>query len=139
MSSRLDTYRNREVVFQGVVEQPDGTFIPNTNKVILDQQFINNYVYNVASNFIEDGSYIRLSHVTVGYDFSRLMKRLGGNNPIKGLKCSLTGRNLFLWTKYTGSDPQIMPTAARGSGQMGIDNFSVPSLRTFNFSVNVSF
>ena len=122
-----------------MVEQPDGSFIPNTTPVILDQQTINNYVYNVSSNFIEDGSYLRLSYVTVAYDFGRLMKKLGGNNPIKGLKCSLTGRNLFLLTKYTGSDPQVMPAAASGMGAMGIDNYSVPSLRSFNFNVNVSF
>ena len=135
----LQNYRNREAIFHGVVEQPDGSFIPNTTPVILDQQTINNYVYNVSSNFIEDGSYLRLSYVTVAYDFGRLMKKLGGNNPIKGLKCSLTGRNLFLLTKYTGSDPQVMPAAASGMGAMGIDNYSVPSLRSFNFNVNVSF
>lgn len=136
---QLQNYRNRQYIFNGVVEQPDGTYLPNTTPVILDQQFINNYIYNVASNFIEDGSYIRLSYVTVAYDFSKFMKKLGSKNPIKGLKCSLTGRNLFLWTKYTGSDPQVMPAAANGMGSMGMDNYSVPSLRTFNFNVNVSF
>lgn len=136
---QLKNYRNREYLFNGVVEQPDGTYAPNTKTVILDQQFINNYIYNVSSNFIEDGSYIRLSYVTLAYDFTRLMKKLGSRNPIKGLKCSLTGRNLFLWTKYTGSDPQIMAAASTGTGSMGIDNYSVPSLRTFNFNVNFTF
>lgn len=136
---QLTNYRNREVVFKGVVEQPDGTYVPNTTPVILDQRFINDYFYAVSSNFIEDGSYIRLSYVTLAYDFSNLMKKLGSRNPIKGLKCSLTGRNLFLWTKYTGCDPQVMPTASSGTGSMGIDNYSVPSLRTFNFNVNVTF
>ena len=91
-----------------MVEQADGTYVPNTKPIILDQQTISNYFNNVSSNFIEDGSYIRLSYVTVAYDFSKYMKKLGGSNPIKGLKCSLTGRNLFLLTKYTGSDPQFM-------------------------------
>ena len=106
---------------------------------ILDQTTFNNYIYNVSSNFIEDGSYLRMSYVTLAYDFSNLMKRLGSSNPIKGLKCSLTGRNLFLLTKYTGADPQVMPSASNGTGSMGIDNYSVPSLRSFNFNVNVTF
>lgn len=135
----LAKYRNREAVFKGVVAQGDGTYRPNTTPVIIDQQFVNNYFYNVSSNFVEDGSYIRLSYVTVSYDFSKLMKKLGSSNPIKGLKCSLTGRNLFLWTKYTGVDPQVMPDADRGTGSMGIDQYSVPSLRSFNFNVNVTF
>ena len=135
----LENYRNREAVFKGVVEQPDGSYVPNTKAIILDQQTISNYFYNVSSNFIEDGSYIRLSYVTIGYDFSKFMKKLGASNPVKGLKCSLTGRNLFLLTKYTGSDPQIMVSAGSGTGSMGIDQYSVPSLRTFNFNVNLTF
>ncbi len=135
----LVPYRNRKVVFKGVVDNGDGTYSPNTTPVILDQTTFNNYIYNVSSNFIEDGSYLRLSYVTLAYDFSNLMKRLGSANPIKGLKCSLTGRNLFLLTKYTGADPQVMPAASNGTGSMGIDNYSVPSLRSFNFNVNVTF
>lgn len=135
----LVPYRNRKVVFKGVVDNGDGTYSPNTTPVILDQTTFNNYIYNVSSNFIEDGSYLRMSYVTLTYDFSNLMKRLGSSNPIKGLKCSLTGRNLFLLTKYTGADPQVMPSASNGTGSMGIDNYSVPSLRSFNFNVNVTF
>lgn len=135
----LVPYRNRKVVFKGMVDNGDGTYRPNTTPVILDQTTFNNYIYNVSSNFIEDGSYLRMSYVTLAYDFSNLMKRLGSSNPIKGLKCSLTGRNLFLLTKYTGADPQVMPSASNGTGSMGIDNYSVPSLRSFNFNVNVTF
>lgn len=135
----LVPYRNRKVVFKGVVDNGDGTYSPNTTPVILDQTTFNNYIYNVSSNFIEDGSYLRMSYVTLAYDFSNLMKRLGSSNPIKGLKCSLTCRNLFLLTKYTGADPQVMPSASNGTGSMGIDNYSVPSLRSFNFNVNVTF
>lgn len=135
----LVPYRNRKVVFKGVVDNGDGTYRPNTTPVILDQTTFNNYIYNVSSNFIEDGSYLRMSYVTLAYDFSNLMKRLGSSNPIKGLKCSLTGRNLFLLTKYTGADPQVMPSASNGTGSMGIDSYSVPSLRSFNFNVNVTF
>ena len=139
MSQYIAKYRNHKVVFDGVVEQPDGTYVKNTTPVILDQQTYTNYIGAVGSNFIEDGSYIRLSYVTLTYDFSNLMRRLGSANPIKGLRASLTGRNLFLLTKYTGSDPQVMPGAVNGTGAMGIDNYSVPSLRSFNFNVTVNF
>lgn len=139
MDARLAKYRNHKVIFKGVVENADGSYTPNTTPVILDQSFINNYIYGVSSNFIEDGSYIRLSYVTLGYDFGNIMRRLGSHNPVKGLKLSLTGRNLFLLSKYSGVDPQVMPSATGGAGAMGIDNYSVPSMRSFNLNLNVTF
>ncbi len=137
--ARLAKYRNHKVIFNGVVDNGDGTYSPNTTPVILDQSTVNNYVYSVSSNFIEDGSYVRLSYVTLAYDFGNLMRRLGSRNPVKGLKLSFTGRNLLLLTKYSGADPQVMPTAAGGTGAMGIDNYSVPSMRSFNINLNVTF
>ncbi len=139
MSEYIAKYRNHKVVFDGVVQQPDGSWAKNTTPVILDSQTFTNYIYNVGSNFIEDGSYIRLSYVTLAYDFGNLMRKLGSSNPIKGLRASLTGRNLLLLTKYSGCDPQVMPGAENGSGAMGIDSYSVPSLRSFNLNVNVTF
>ena len=98
---------------------------------------MNNYFTSVSSNFIEDGSYIRLSYVTLGYDFTPYIAK---SSVIKDLKLTFTGRNLFLLTKYSGSDPQInvSPTSG-GSGGAGIDNFSVPNTRSFNFNVNITF
>lgn len=139
MDARSSKYRNHKVVFNGVVEQPDGSYAPNTTPVILDSSVITNYVYNVSSNFVEDGSYLRLSYVTAAYDFSDMMRRLGSRNPVKGLKLSFTARNLFLLTKYSGVDPQVMPGAVRGTGAMGIDNYSVPSMRSYNINLNVTF
>ena len=132
-----DKYRNREVVFNGVVKNADGTYSPNTTPIILDQTTVNKYFYPVSSNFIEDGSYIRLSYVTVGYDMSKLLSK---NSPVKGLNVSLTGRNLFLLTKYSGSDPQVQESgSANGSGTGGFDRYNVPNTRSFNLSLKATF
>lgn len=133
----LEFYRGRQVVWDGVVEQPDGTYVKNTTPIVLDNRTIINYYFNVSSNFIEDGSYIRLSYVTLGYDFSKLIKK---NSYINGLRCSLTGTNLFLLTKYSGSDPQInASTGEGGTGSMGIDSYPVPNTRGFNFTITANF
>lgn len=133
----LEFYRGRQVVWDGVVEQPDGTYVKNTTPIVLDNRTIINYYFNVSSNFIEDGSYIRLSYVTLGYDFSKLIKK---NSYINGLRCSLTGTNLFLLTKYSGSDPQInAETSEGGTGSMGIDSYPVPNTRGFNFTITANF
>ncbi len=136
MDALLTKYRSHEAVFKGVVKQADGTYAPNTTPIIIDSNFINNYFYAVSSNFIEDGSYIRLSYVTLAYDFTRFLSK---NCPIKGLKLSATGRNLFLLTKYTGTDPQILAGTGGGTGSAGIDNYNVPTTRSFNFSLSATF
>ena len=136
MENLLTKYRNHEVLIKGVVKQADGSYAPNTTPLILDSNFIGNYYNAVSSNFIEDGSYIRLSYVTVAYDFTRFLKK---TCPIKGLKVSATGRNLFLLTKYTGTDPQILAGTGGGTGSAGIDSYNVPTARSFNFSLSASF
>ena len=133
----LDKYRNREIVFNGVVANGDGTYRKNTTPVILDQNFINTYYFPVSSNFIEDGSYIRLSYVTIGYDLSKLLSK---GCPVKGLNVSVTGRNLFLLTKYSGSDPQVTESGSSyGSGSGGFDRYQVPNARSFNFNLKATF
>ena len=137
-----DKYRNREVVVNGVVASgvdADGNTIykKNTTPVILDTNFINTYFFPVSTNFIEDGSYIRLSYVTLGYDLSKLLKKDGA---VKGLNVSVTGRNLFLLTKYSGSDPQVQEgEVTNGSGSGGFDRYNVPNPRSFNVSLKATF
>ncbi len=135
-STMLEKYRGRWVVVEGVVLQDDGTYVPNTTAIQLDYETIINYFYNVSSNFVEDGSYIRLSYVTLTYDFSHMLRK----NFLQGLRVSLTGNNLFLLTKYTGSDPMCnASTSSGGTGSAGIDNYAVPSTRGINCTVSVSF
>lgn len=132
----LEDYRNRLVLIDGVVEQTDGSFRENDQPVVFDQQFYNNYVGPVGSNFVEDGSFFRLGYVTLGYDMSDIVKNIG----IKGLRFSLTGRNLFLISNYSGSDPVVNYTGTSGgTGTYGIDYLNVPNTRSFSFNLTADF
>ena len=137
----LEKYRGRQVVFDGVIETTDEAgnviYVPNTKPITLNQTTITNYFYNVSTNFIEDGSYLRLSYVTLGYDFAKLMKN---QNVLKGLKLNFTCNNVFLLTKYTGTDPVCnASTGQGGTGSAGIDNTPIPSTRSYNISLSASF
>ena len=138
----LEKYRGRQVVFDGVKEVTDANgkvvgYEPNTTPITMNQTTITNYFYNVSTNFIEDGSYIRLSYVTVGYDFAKLMKN---QKFFKGLKLNFTCNNVFLLTKYTGTDPVCnASTSAKGTGSAGVDDSPVPSTRSYNISLSASF
>ena len=137
----LEKYRGRQVVFDGVFETTDEAgnviYVPNTKPITLNQTTITNYFYNVSTNFIEDGTYLRLSYVTLGYDFAKLMKN---QKFFKGLKLNFTCNNVFLLTKYTGTDPVCnASTGQGGTGSAGIDNTPVPSTRSYNISLSASF
>jgi hypothetical protein len=140
--SILEKYRGRQVVFDGVKEvlDADGNVVgyeQNTTPITLNQTTITNYFYNVSTNFVEDGSYIRLSYVTLGYDFAKLMKN---QKFFKGLKLNFTCNNVFLLTKYTGTDPVCnASTSAKGTGSAGIDDSPIPSTRSYNISLSASF
>ena len=138
----LEKYRGRQVVFNGVKEVVDAEgkvvdYAQNTTPITLNQTTITNYFYNVSTNFIEDGSYLRLSYVTLGYDFAKLMKN---QKVLKGLKLNFTCNNVFVLTKYTGSDPVCnASTGQGGTGSAGIDNSPIPSTRSYNISLSASF
>lgn len=137
----LEKYRGRQVVFEGVTEHTDAAgnvyYEQNVVPITLDATTIINYFYQVSSNFVEDGSYIRLSYVTLGYDFAKLFPN---KNICKSLKVNFTANNLFLLTKYTGSDPMCnASTSSGGTGSAGIDNTPTPNSRSYNLSVAVSF
>ena len=140
--SILEKYRGRQVVFNGVKEITDAEgkvigYEDNKTPITLNQTTITNYFYNVSTNFIEDGSYIRLSYVTLGYDFAKLMKN---QKFFKGLKLNFTCNNVFLLTKYTGTDPVCnASTSAKGTGSAGVDDSPIPSTRSYNISLSASF
>lgn len=135
-AKNMETYRNRQILVEGVVEQPDGTYAPNTVPVIFDQAFYINYFAPVGSNFIEDGSLMRIGYATLAYNAGNLAEKIG----IKGLNFSVTGRNLLLLTNYSGSDPVVNYTGSSGgTGTFGIDYLGIPNTRSFTFNVSATF
>lgn len=135
-SKMLEKYRGRQIVVDGVVQQPDGSYEPNTTPISLDNPTIINYFYAVSSNFVEDGSYIRLSYLTMNYDLSEYVRK----TPFTSLRFTVTGNNLFLLTRYTGADPSLnADTGAGGTGSAGIDNYAVPNTRSINFGITATF
>lgn len=63
------------------------------------------------SYYLEDGSYLKLDNVTVGYTF-----RFKENKYIQSLRLYATGQNLFTITKYSGQDPEVNTTDVWGAG-----------------------
>ena len=84
---------------------------------------------------IEDGSFLRLGSLSLGYNFpSSWLKKSG----ISNAKLYVSGQNLFVITKYTGFDPE---TNQSGQNNIlrGIDSDSYPNSRSFLVGINLSF
>ena len=83
-----------------------------------------------SDRYLERGDYLRLSALTLGYNFGSV------NNYIKGLRLYATCNNLLTITNYKGIDPEI----SLGGMEPGIDNRQTyPRTRTFMFGINVNF
>ncbi|MDR0510066.1 MAG: TonB-dependent receptor [Rikenellaceae bacterium] len=84
--------------------------------------------------YIEDGSYLKLRSVTLGYT---LPKFYGVNN----LRVYVSGNNLLTFTKYSGFDPEVNSFDSYGSSSAfrGIDGGGYPQARSFIFGVNLNF
>jgi len=88
-----------------------------------------------SSRFIEDGSFLRLSNLTIGYTFNTKKVAWIGKARIYA-----TGNNLLVLTKYTGFDPEVSVDAgANGVPSMGMDYTAYPKASTFTFGVNLQF
>lgn len=86
-----------------------------------------------SSRFVEDGSYVRLKSVTLGYSFKKMI--LGLNS----LKVYVTGQNLATWTDYSGFDPEVGSNNQSTGVARGIDYGTYPQVRTFIFGIKAGF
>jgi len=87
------------------------------------------------SRFLEDGSYMRLKNIALGYTLS---PRISSRMHLANLRIYVSAQNLVTWTKYSGLDPELTGTASTALTQ-GIEFFSMPSPRTIMGGINVGF
>lgn len=87
-----------------------------------------------SSKYIEDGSYLRLNTITLGYTLPRnLVKKAY----ISNLRVYATANNIHTFTNYTGYDPEVSATSSALTP--GIDNSSFPRAKSWVLGLNLSF
>jgi TonB-dependent starch-binding outer membrane protein SusC len=87
-----------------------------------------------SSRWIENGSFVRLQNVTVGYTFN--LPQLGG----RATRVYVSGDNLLLFTPYTGYDPEVFVDASiDGIATRGMDYLTYPRARTITTGVRLTF
>jgi TonB-linked SusC/RagA family outer membrane protein len=130
--------RGKSVVF-GQDFMPGAVAGPGVGtSAVLDQNWFQNYYSTftfLGQPFYESASFVKLREVSVGYTFTGgfVSRSLG----LTSMDVRVAGRNLAVWTPYTGSDPETNLSGA-DTGARGVDWFNNPQTRSFVFSVTLN-
>tara|TARA_R110002049_G_scaffold97783_2_gene238172 strand:- start:1696 stop:4824 length:3129 start_codon:yes stop_codon:yes gene_type:complete len=93
-------------------------------------------VIRFADNYVEDGSYLRLKSLTLGYSIpSKFISKLNINK----LRIYATGTNLLTFTNYNGVDPEVSYGGQNNNLSAGADFGGYPTTKSFLFGLNVNF
>lgn len=89
-------------------------------------------IYGIEEWRVQDGSNVRIREFSASYNFGSI------NKIFRDLSLSLSGRNLFVWTKYVGYDPEVN-AGGQSTLLRGIDFGSVPIPRTISIGLQAKF
>lgn len=132
-SSATGELRNTNHVFSGVNSNGQINTTPvsfyDPTQPLSNNRWVRYGWDGVAEDYVEDASWIRLSEVSLTYT---LVRR---NKSIREVTFSATGRNLFLITPYSGSDPAS--TLFGYTTGNGLDLFNSPSTRSYSLQVSI--
>ena len=130
-----DVFNNTALVYSTTANAKQGR---NFLRSALGQQDAFGEPAIYSSRWIEDGSFVRLQNVTLGYRFS-LPARIGVND----IRVYVSGDNLLLFTPYNGYDPEVFVRAGGddvvGSASRGVDYLAYPRARTFVAGARLQF
>jgi TonB-dependent starch-binding outer membrane protein SusC len=107
--------------------------ITNIPKPIFNDNVSNGSTMVLSEN-VEKGDYMKVRNLSAGYTF----KSIPGSFGIDRVRVYAQIFNAFVFTGYTGSDPEVS-TNANSNLTPGVDRNTVPQARTYSFGVNVSF
>lgn len=126
--------RQTGITGDGVMNDGTGNYVPNNVKVDA-AKYYNGY-YNASNNeaFIYDASYLKMRELRLGHTFQNIFDK----NKKSNLNFSLVARNIFELTQNKDVDPETL--ALRGQQILpGVEFLSIPSTRSFGFSLGLNF
>jgi TonB-linked SusC/RagA family outer membrane protein len=90
----------------------------------------------VSSRYLEDGSYLRIGDVTLGYTLPTRWSSIAGLN---NARLYVSGHNLHTFTKYKGYTPDVNSEGATSNIGLGTDFYAYPVARSFTFGLKAGF
>ena len=134
---------------QGTILRPDGSVIENWYDDITNVKVKNpdaglprpslygdpNDNDRISDRYIEDGSYLRVRNISLGYTFP---KQMLSKAKIESLRLYTNIQNLWTITGYSGYDPEV-GVSTTSANVYGLDNGRYPSPTTYSVGVNLTF
>ena len=109
---------------------------PDTRQHSIRGRVLNGGIATV-SDYIEDGSYLRLQNITLGYN---LPKKQIESIGLAGLRLYAAADNIHVWTNYSGYDPEVSVSSGQNAGlTRGVDFDAYPRAITFRFGLKATF
>ncbi|MFS4456063.1 SusC/RagA family TonB-linked outer membrane protein [Maribacter sp. 2304DJ31-5] len=133
VSQRSLQFRESGILVDGVVENDDGTFSPNTTTISAQDYW--GAVSNIGSEYVFDQTNVRLREVSLTYN---VPQKFLENTFIQSASLSAVGRNLlFLYKDAENFDPESSYSTSNFS--QGVLFYALPTTRSFGLSLNVNF
>ena len=85
---------------------------------------------------VEDASFLRLNNITVGYSLPKAWVKKWF---LENVRLYATGYNLWVFTNYSGIDPEVDTSSKRNLMTPGVDYAAYPKSRSFVGGINISF
>jgi TonB-linked SusC/RagA family outer membrane protein len=125
LEKMYDTYNQCATVNYRWRKDGDVTPIPRA-------MYNTSYNFQPSDRYVENGSFVRFQNLQLAYDFDKKMvKKIGLNT----LQAYISMNNLYVWTKYSGVDPEISP---QGYG-VAADASQTPRSKQFTVTLNIGF
>ncbi|MBQ8939075.1 MAG: TonB-dependent receptor [Paludibacteraceae bacterium] len=93
--------------------------------------------YVVTDQHMEDGSFLRLNQLTIGYSLPKVW--MEKTKVINNIRVYVQGSNLFCATKYSGLDPEVDTRSSKNPLTPGVDFSAYPKSRGINVGLNIQF
>jgi len=117
---------NADQILSNVQVTNPGTTIPRVTTALG-----RNSNFRPSNLYVEDGSYLRIKNVTLGYN---LPEKFAKKIMLQGLRAYVNVQNLYTFTKYSGYDPEVGGNSAL---EFGVEYGRYPSPRIYTFGLNL--
>src|SRR6187549_3960400 len=92
-----------------------------------------------STRFVEDGSYLRLKNVMLGYNVPEKSTQSISKGVVKTFRVYVSAQNILTFTNYSGFDPEVGNRTPNASLTNGIDYAVYPQPKGFQFGIQVGF
>ena len=137
----LDSYEQTNFRSDISPWSPENTDTGDPRIALASEQGIIDNNLGTSERWLENGSYVRMRNVEVGYNVpSALLGRMG----VQNARLFVSGQNLFTITKYSGLDPDVVGNPDPINAQVrilqrGVDLGNWPASRVFSFGIQCNF